>query len=570
MSTISYKCDTCKREIELIENIQGMTVFSKCVITEGCKGKLYATDRNPDSIRERLPSDLSPLEDYTPRRTFFEFNQNILSDTWKIQHNMSVFPAVTVYVDIDGVIMELAADDYTINLISNNNLEITFPAPTKGVVHLVARSSVPLKPSTQLEPDDLFQVSHDGIMTVAVPKYIIHSSTSLPVDLQNVSIEIEICLEIPDREPIVCIEQFPPELDSDSPWVGWDEILVRKRRNFYPRTKKILDLNVFEDSTFTLDDIEDGTILTFKRVNFGDGVYRNIESRALLMLLAKKPFEPFDKILDNVIDIGELSSETPDFLIFSEGDLYSGNTAIERIYPDISRIQTVGFVPTPTPSPTPTVTVTPSPSPTVPVTPSVTPTISVTPTVTPTISITPSVTDTPKPSPTPSPTISVTPTVTPTISVTPTVTPTISVTPSVSVSPAPSCIDLTTVYSAVEGDTSGVPQSTFTIPITYSSKPGQSSLFTWDLTSLPSLPSGSFSWRLTVTNSNLEGTAAIKFNRQANGSADYTQPIFGDGVVNVGTPFDFTTLTSLSIENTVVGPQVLGDSFDFTIEINCP
>lgn len=568
MSTISYKCDTCKREIELLENIQGLTVFSKCVITEGCKGKLYVTDRNPDSIRESFPTDASDLDDYTARRAFVEFEQNILSNTWKIQHDMSVFPAVTVYLDVDGVVSELPPDEYTINLITNNSLEIVFSEPKKGIAHLVARSSVPLEPTTQIDPDNLFQLSNDGIITFAVPKFVIHSSTMLPIDLQNQEVEVEICLEIPDQEPIVCIEQLPAELSTDSPWVGWDEILVRKRRNYYPRTKNILDFNVFEDSTLTLDDIEDGTKLSFKRINFGDGVYRKIESRALFILLAKTPFEPIDKILNQLLDVGELESENPDYLIFNNGNLFADNSAIESIYPDISRIQTVGFVPTPTPSPTPTVTVTPSITPTVPITPSVTPTISVTPSVTPTISVTPSVT----------PTISVTPSVTPTTSVTPsvtpTVTPTISVTPTITPTPSTSgvapCIDLTTVFSAVEGTTSGAPTSTFAIPISYAAKAGQSSLYTWDLTSLPALPAGTLNWRLTVSNANLEGTATIKFNRQANGSADFTQAIFGNGVINVGTPFDFTTLTSLAIENTVVGPQAFGDSFDFIIEINCP
>ena len=347
MSTISYKCDTCKRDIELLENIYGMTVFSKCVVTEGCKGKLYLNSRNPDSIRETYPSSKPNLNDYIPRRVFFKHEQTNSSTIWKIFHKMSVLPTVTVYEIIDNKFSEIDENFYTISNITPDELNISFSEPKKGIVHLVARSTISNVPNTEEEIFEKVQLSTNGVITFAIPEYINYLDNTI-LQMNNAEIRVEIKLERPDEEELTCIEELVPNLVPVSPWTTWDKILVRNRRIFLPRTKNVLDFNVFEDSILTLSDIEDGTKITFTKINFdptsansNTNKYVDIKSKSLLILLSTAPHSTIDKITDKLLDIGELLNETDNFLSFENGELYVNVSNIEKTYPNISKFENI-------------------------------------------------------------------------------------------------------------------------------------------------------------------------------------------------------------------------------------
>jgi hypothetical protein len=335
MSNVTYKCDTCKRSIELLENKKGLTVFSKCTITSGCRGNLYKLSRNPDGIRENFLDANNTLVDFTPRKAFYKFNQDIISNKWVINHNMGTNPAVIVYEDIgNGVLIELDNDSYDIIITSINSLELSFDSFKKGSVHLISRSSVSTLPNTNPSENELNRVTINGVFTMAIPKIYYKQSTDEYIDLKNEDISIEVCIEIPDKEPIFCFETIPNEIVGSS-WYSWDEILVRRRRNYYIRTKNILDFKVFEDARLTLSDIENGTKISFKRINLGDGVLRELESRYLLLLLTNEPYAVVDKNVKEFIDAGELNSENINYLVFQNNDFYADINAIERTYPDI-------------------------------------------------------------------------------------------------------------------------------------------------------------------------------------------------------------------------------------------
>ena len=127
MATISYNCDTCKRQIEILEQPQGFTVVGKCVITEGCIGRLYRTARNPNNVRESAPNYVEGLNNFVPRRAFFEFQQTISTDKWTVNHNMGVLPSIFVYVlDNNNEYVLLDNEEYTINPTSKNSLYLKF------------------------------------------------------------------------------------------------------------------------------------------------------------------------------------------------------------------------------------------------------------------------------------------------------------------------------------------------------------------------------------------------------------------------------------------------------------
>lgn len=529
MATITYQCDTCKREITVPENTQGVTVFSKCIITRGCKGQLYKLERNKNILRssEIIPEPVPGLENYVPRRVIFEQNQNISANPWKVNHNLGVSPAVIVYFfdDVTGRPFEVAPDDYTVTVVDRNNIEIAFSIPRRGIVQLIARSSVPREIET-ISTDNLFQVSNEGIMTLAVPSVSVNpayvptatpgltptptptisltpsitvsptvtptispttsptpsltpstgftgsptptatlaptsSSTLTPTPTptpsqspdsveqkwvfdDNLTINVEVLLPSNPSEQAIGNYIIDRPVNS-SPWFGWDQVLLRKRRNYSVKSFNILDaINDVFPEIQSLSDIPNGTSFSFTEINLGFGL-RTIESRQLFVLLGREPYGISDKIRDRIIDAGELRIlQNGRFFVF-DGEIFVDESVIERLYPLIEETESTNLLasPTPTPTftPTNTVTQTPTPTPTTTVTPSITPTISGTPEVTPSVT----------------PTGGVTPTPTRTASITPTRTPSATVTPTPTVTPSPSAagVNITNITVSISGPSSG-------------------------------------------------------------------------------------------------------------------
>lgn len=358
MATISYKCSVCKREIEILENTKGLSVFAKCIVTQGCRGKLHKTSRNPNNIRESFPSPVPTLDDFTPRGTLYEHTQDILSTVWKIKHSLGVSPAVDVFIrDELGVHTILAPDSYEFRFIDKNTVHIIFAQPSRGKVHCIARSSVPKTALPLVDSSQLFQVTVGGTFTFAIPKLLtkfngvptVTPTPTLPLDLESATpddIQIEISVQKPNEEEVICFETLP-SLQSTSPWSGWTEILIRKRRHSYVRMKNILNFRIFDDSNLSFDDIPNGTIIKFLRINYGTGIWEVIPSRGLFMLLANKPFGAIDKVKDKLIDVGELitlvdtgNPENNDVIAFSyyDGEVFIDNANLETTYPPIERV----------------------------------------------------------------------------------------------------------------------------------------------------------------------------------------------------------------------------------------
>lgn len=344
MATISYKCDTCKRHIEVLENKDGLTVMPRCNITLGCSGKLHRTSRNPDNIRETVPPIVDGLNDYARRNAFQRIVQETEDTVWTVEHRLGGSPVPVVYVNDSQ--FPLAKDAYSVEYVSSSLLRITLPSESSGIVDLIARTSDKVATKTMPLARELFRVSTNGIFSFAVPKLLtrfkypptINPDPSLPFDLsQSSGIEIEISIKMPGREEIFCFEALPVS-NVGTPWAGWNEISIKKRRNFYVLSKSILSFNAFLTPDIKIEDIPNGTVLKFHRIDYGTGAKRPIGSRGLMSLLSKDPNTQADKILDKIVDIGELVGTTANELIFIDGNFYIDPEQVEDTYPNIERV----------------------------------------------------------------------------------------------------------------------------------------------------------------------------------------------------------------------------------------
>jgi uncharacterized delta-60 repeat protein len=389
MATITYKCNICERNIDLLENPIGLTTFSKCVITYGCKGKMLSVKRNQDNIRETFPVEVPGLIDYSPRNVLSNFNQVIPLTTWVITHNLNTIPVVTVFVDnTTGTQTELNPTQFTVIPINSNQLKVVFTTAYSGSIQLISRNSIKVNPTIAAAPTILTQVTSNGNFVFAVPKYLTKFSypptvlpaPGLPYDLASTKLRIEVSIQKPNEETIVCTEFLSTDL-SGTPWNSWNSILVRKRKNYYLFAINILNFRTFGGNTTQFNDIPDGTRLQITRVDYGTGVLQPVDTEGLFIMLSNSPYTINDKIKDSIVDVGDMVDNNINYFTYNTSDFFVDPSNVDRTYPDISKVNPVIPVIAPLPS----------------ITPTITPSITITPSVT----LTPQVTPTPTPSPIP-------------------------------------------------------------------------------------------------------------------------------------------------------------------------
>lgn len=351
MATITYKCDTCNRQVELLENKQGFTAFAQCTITSGCRGKFYKIKRNPNNSRESFPNYRADVEDYSPRKYLFVYKQEVASKVWKVVHNFGLSCVAIVY-DSNGDI--IPSSKYQIEY-SSDYVTITFPDNVTGYTHILFRStSLNISSQTQV-PADL-QISYFNKITFAIPKYITRISSAgapltpqatptptqtalpspAPYEICGNEIKIEIELQRPNQEPILCTETLDGDIATDSPWSGFPRILVRNRKHYCLRTIDLTKLKIFTNTNQSKINIPDGTVLKIKRIDYGTGVLTNIPDRGLLIMLAEKPYSKLNKLLNKIVECGEIVGTDNDSFVFYNEILYANEQQTESVYPDIT------------------------------------------------------------------------------------------------------------------------------------------------------------------------------------------------------------------------------------------
>lgn len=339
MATITYQCNTCKRVITKQENPIGLTVFGKCVITQNCLGKLYTLSRNIDSNREVFPKEVDGLLDYSPRKAFFNFTQTLPANVWPIKHNLSTFPAVTVYTpDSSGNLNPLDPTNFNISIVDKDNIKLIFNQPLTGTAQCISRStttSMSTAPTTSTQ----IQVTINGLITLAIPQTIINTPPFPNIDMSNLTFNLQVDVTQPSQQEQSSLEYIPAETNVASPWNDWPHILVKKRKNYIVRTKNIFNFLAFGQNANTTS-ISNGTQLRFSQILFPNTTLTPIPARTLLFLLSNAPYASIDKVRNKIIDVGEMIDTQIDYFTYQNGELYVDSSVIENSYPDIVKVMT--------------------------------------------------------------------------------------------------------------------------------------------------------------------------------------------------------------------------------------
>ena len=330
MALILYKCDTCKREVGKPQNPKGLEIINRCVITLGCRGKLYQENVLEDFIRGELPTDVVGLDNWQQRRVLYNHTQVKSESTWRIEHNLGTVPVVSVFVDsptIEDADNRVEVKPQDVIYISSDVVDIVFETPETGIAQLVARSSDPqlLQSSAVVtEESTTTQISVSGELTLAT-----RVANPSPDNIQ-----IQLLFTTPTGIEVPLTYTIDNKADAPSPWVSSSRVLIQGKlyrvRSFNPITLASKSGSVPSGSTV-------------KFLGYNSDVNYNqitpLSDDEVFILMASYPYAGVDVIKDRVVDANDLSTTSATKqMVYTSGELAVTASSLQTVHPTIRSI----------------------------------------------------------------------------------------------------------------------------------------------------------------------------------------------------------------------------------------
>ncbi len=200
MAVVTYKCTVCEREINLVQNKQGLDWIGDCNMTLGCRGVLQQQEVHLDYVRGTLPPDVVGLKNWVQRQILFNYEQTVGRLNWVINHDMGIQPSVIVYVNVqnsDGTTSQVLTTPEQIVYNTDDQVTLIFATEESGIAQLIGRYSNPdiLNPRPQPAlptPLPTIQLTSDvtingnliqGTLTIATRLSTVGNIAFLPVAL---------------------------------------------------------------------------------------------------------------------------------------------------------------------------------------------------------------------------------------------------------------------------------------------------------------------------------------------------------------------------------------------------
>lgn len=346
MAIVVYKCDTCKRTTQVVQNIYGLDTVQRCTCTLGCRGKLIQDEVLADFIRPSLPDNVPGLTNWQQRKVLFNFTQPIASQTWTIEHDLGTLPVVQVLVnqptsqDPNNMVMII---DYHLVIVNADVITITFDRPYSGTAQLVARSSDPtLLQQTSFEPPP---VSQAPIQLTNSARFIL--ATRLDKFGANTGFNINLLYTSSSGQDTSVTYASSTNQDTLTSWSDVSRVVIKGKvyvlREFTGLTADMTTGIIpsgtkfrFKGFDVTLDsindyvvDASDQTLEVPPLINAGD----------ILMLLSASPFGSVDKVTNEYIDVTSVTTtQNIGTLYYSNLEFFALPAIVKNIYPPIRSV----------------------------------------------------------------------------------------------------------------------------------------------------------------------------------------------------------------------------------------
>ena len=325
MAIVVYKCSVCDREVELLQNPDGLETVGRCIITDGCRGNLYQIDVKQDFIRGKFPDAVTGLTDWTQRKIIYDHTQTVATSQWRVEHNLGVNPSVQSFGERpsgdETILVEIEPD--SIEIVDENVLLLNFSRTESGTAQCIARSSRPVVETVRVEE-----------VTTEVAPFQITATSELSIATldDSTNIDITISFTTPDERVVDVTYTVDDAPALASPWSDTNKIY------FHGKVYTIRSFNVISEVELTDGTVVDSSSFYFKNIDTGSGS-RTMTSEEVIVLLADDPYETYDKQVNTFVDPTLISSEQASFSFYYEnGELFVYNNLIETVFPHIRQV----------------------------------------------------------------------------------------------------------------------------------------------------------------------------------------------------------------------------------------
>lgn len=331
MSVVVYGCDTCNREIELQQNPIGLESFGKCLITMGCRGKMFKKYERQDFIRAKIPDADPDLDDFIPRNALYEHKQNVPMKTWYVRHGLGVAPSMEVFetrFDENNADV-ITAVEPKVTVEGDNVIRLDFERETRGIAQAIARSTkeIPSKVRSRTARavvSTVQQPTESATIRVTGKQETVTVGTLARTD----NVDIEVVYTFPDltERTIKYTASSVPSIVS--PWSGTTQVYVDGL------TYVVRTFNLVNEQVTLSGGIPTGSTFYIKSVNRFD-----IKPKEVIALLATDPFEIQDRIQDKYIDMSVITADNAASSGYvSVNQLYCYTSTLISVYPPIQQI----------------------------------------------------------------------------------------------------------------------------------------------------------------------------------------------------------------------------------------
>lgn len=312
MSVILYRCNVCNRDKEVVQNIYGLDIISRCTITRGCRGNMTQVKVLDGYTRSRATKPKADLDDWSSRKILYNHNQHISKSEWYVVHDLGTIPVVSVMaVSNDGIKRQVQPIE--IITIDSNATILRFDESISGLAQLRNTQSAY---STQTIPtntpnNSLIQITKDGELTIGTIQ------KSITAD-QYILITIEFTNSSGQTMSFDYIVDDHPSISS-----AWGDIKVvtLKGKMYTVRTFNIMNQFIISG------EVSIGSTLRLTKINNNQPTKSD-----MVILLSNPPYESVDKIVDKFVDIVTLGDMD---LIYDGSNIVVKSEKISQIYPYI-------------------------------------------------------------------------------------------------------------------------------------------------------------------------------------------------------------------------------------------
>jgi len=306
MTIDTFLCDTCNKAIDVTDNPSGITMLPRCVITQNCRGSLSQVDKI--FVNEGQYNNLGvDTNAWVQRPLLYNHDQSAPRRNWVINHGLGSQPILLVYVfDVYGKLTPLSNTQYTVVNNGTETTTISFNLPYTGQVQCMIRASAASAPaSTPVTSAPLVSLTPNNTLVVA---------SRLPPNTQitlivNTTPQQSITLYLTNRNGVA------------TPWVIASYVIINNLR--YP--VYALDLR-------PLSVVSSAITSVYVSAANGNPIARG----QIYALLTNSPSnDASDCILNNVLDLVDISSATSPAGSISSGILYCTPDSLTLVYPNM-------------------------------------------------------------------------------------------------------------------------------------------------------------------------------------------------------------------------------------------